>query len=146
MQEVGASVVVSDHYMAKLEHFANGFGMFGRVLNIHPAITVKSHPYCFRGKTPTADAIARAHSESGVVTGATLHLINPTIDDGPPLAFTAGTPVFADDEPQWLRYRNYQAAKLPLFIAGMRHYVTLIFPHLGEIDLYGLEPMTVEME
>lgn len=144
MTELGAEIIISDHYMAKLEHFANGFGKFGRVLNIHPAVTVTGHPYCFRGKTPTADAIARAQSELNIVTGATLHLINPVIDDGPAIAFTASTPVYASDEPQHLRFRNYQMAKLPLFIAGVRHYVTRIFPHLGEIDLNCLEPRTVE--
>lgn len=121
-----ADVIVSDHYMARIEHLITTFGLYGRVLNIHPAVTVAGHTFCFRGPTPTADAIAQAQRGINTQTGATLHLLNLVIDDGPPIAYAVGTPVYATDEPQWLRWRNYQSAKLPLFIAGMRHYYQLV--------------------
>jgi len=38
--------------------------------------------------------------------------------------------VYAYDHPQHLRYRNYQRAKLPLMIMGLRHYIENIYPHL----------------
>lgn len=47
-------VIVSDHYMARLDYLWGEFGLYGRVLNIHPAVTIAGHPNCFRGKTLTA--------------------------------------------------------------------------------------------
>ncbi len=120
---VGADIVLSDHYMAKLEHLINGWGLYGRVLNIHPAVTDASRPFCFRGPTPTTDAITLAGTNPAVVTGATLHLINHVIDDGQPIMVFEGTTVNASDEPQHLRLRNYQMAKLPLLTAGLTYYV-----------------------
>lgn len=140
MLELGGDVIVSDHYMARLDFLIGEFGLYGRVLNIHPAVTVEDSPYCFRGKTPTADAIERARSGISTKTGATLHIINEEIDDGPALAYVAGTPVFPTDEPQWLRYRNYTHAKLPLFTAGLAHYANLIYPYLNELNLSALRP------
>ena len=124
--ELGEDVIVSDHYMARIEHLIGVHGLAGRVLNIHPAVTVHGHEFCFRGPTPTADAIARAQHDANTVTGATLHLVNDVIDDGPAVAYGVGTPVYATDQPQWLRWRNYQMAKLPVFIAGMLHYRELV--------------------
>ncbi|MBI4407788.1 MAG: hypothetical protein HY565_04820 [Candidatus Kerfeldbacteria bacterium] len=121
-----ADVIVSDHYMARIEHLIDRHGLAGRVLNIHPAVTVRGHEFCFRGPTPTADAIARAQHDPATVTGATLHLVNDIIDDGPAVAYGVGTPVYPNDEPQWLRWRNYQTAKLPVFVAGMLHYRELV--------------------
>jgi len=139
MRMVKADVLISDHYMARVEHLVGSLGLFGKVLNIHPAITLHGHEFAFPGKTPTRDAIARARSGQTVFTGATLHVMDGEIDHGPPVAYMAGTPVYADDEPEYLRYRNYQASKLPLFIGGLRHYIGRIYPHLGSIDLSSLE-------
>jgi len=131
MRKLDADVLVSDHYMAKIEHLVNGtFHLYGRVVNIHPAVTIHGNPYCFRGKTPTADAIARAKSGRVTRTGATLHLVNEKIDDGPIVHWDAPTPVSADDTPEELRWRNYQMAKLPVFIDGMKRYVHDVFSHL----------------
>lgn len=142
MAQVGADVLVSDHYMARIEHLMNGsYKKFGRVLNIHPAVTLPEHPHAFPGKTPTADAIERARTGTETLTGATLHVIDELIDHGPALAYTAGTPVHPEDEPQHLRYRNYRLGKLPLFIAGMRHYIERIYPHLDRLDLLALTPL-----
>jgi folate-dependent phosphoribosylglycinamide formyltransferase PurN len=139
MENAGADLLVSDHYMACIDWIIGEEGAkYGRVLNIHPAITKAGHPYAFRGKSPTADAIAAAQEDPHTRTGATLHIVNDVIDDGPAIAISEGTPVFADDAPQDLRLRNYQRAKLPLFIAGMRHYIERIYPHLDRIDLSAL--------
>ncbi len=142
MEEKRADILISDHYMARIAFLMNDtFHNFGRILNIHPAVTVEGHPHCFRGKTPTQDAIDRARSGKPTLTGATLHLVDEIIDHGPPLAFIAQTPVCPSDEPQQLRYRNYQRGKLPLFIAGMRHYVERIYPHLDRLNLKALTPL-----
>ncbi|MDP2648413.1 MAG: formyltransferase family protein [bacterium] len=122
MEYLGARVLISDHYMAKIEYLIDEFGLYGQVLNIHPAVTQPGHPFCFRGKTPTADALARAKSGRETRTGATLHLVNSEFDDGPIVECAAETPVHADDTPQELRWRNYQMAKLPVFTRGMLKY------------------------
>lgn len=140
--ERGAEIIVSDHYMAWIQHMINDqYGRYGRVLNIHPAVTIPNHPFCFTGKTPTADAIRHAQTGVPTRTGATLHFVDPWIDHGPPIAVTAATSVNADDDPQRLRHRNYQQSKLPLFIAGMRHYIEHLLPQLDSIDLTSLSPM-----
>lgn len=131
MKEFDANVVVSDHYMAKIEFLIKGtFGLSGRVLNIHPAVTLHSNPYCLRGKTPTADAIARAKSGRSTRTGATLHLVNEEFDAGPVIHWDAPTPVYPNDTPEELRWRNYKMAKRPVFTEGMRLYVHDVLPHL----------------
>ena len=131
MRELDADVMVSDHYMARIEFLVNGtFGLYGRVVNIHPAVTLHNHPYCFRGKSPTVDAIARAKGGKPTRTGATLHLVNEKIDDGPVIHWAAPTPVYPDDTPKELRWRNYTIAKLPVFTRGMKRYVHDVLPHL----------------
>lgn len=124
MRAIGADIVISDHYMGKVEFLIGELGLYGKVVNIHPAVTDKRHECCFRGKTPTADAIARAQSGKQTVTGATLHLINADIDDGPIIECAWPTPVRADDSPAELRCRNYEMAKFPVFTRGMQKYVT----------------------
>ena len=129
MHTVGADIIVSDHYMAKVEFLIGEFGLYGRVLNIHPAVTDKRHECCFGGPTPTADAIAKAKTGAHTQTGATLHLVNDEFDAGPVIESVWPTPVLASDTPQELRWRNYQMAKLPVFTRGMRYYVTEMFDH-----------------
>ncbi|MDP3970131.1 MAG: formyltransferase family protein [bacterium] len=140
-QEVHGDVLVSDHYMAQIDHLITAeFGLMGRVINIHPAITVRESPHCLRGPTPTTDALVRARDGVHTVTGATLHFVNEVIDDGGAIAMTEGTPVYASDKPQWLRSRNYRLAKLPLFVSGLRHYVIRLYPHLDNLDLTQFTP------
>lgn len=127
MRDVGADIIVSDHYMARIEFLISDFGLYGMVVNIHPAITDKRHSCCFRGRTPTADAIAFARSGNETVTGATLHLVNKDFDDGPIIESAWPTPVHADDSPAELRQRNYEMAKLPVFVQGMKKYVAEVF-------------------
>lgn len=135
MRRLRGDVLVSDHYMARVDFLHQNPGLYGRLLNIHPAVTVEGHRFCFRGKTPTADAIARARSDrlTQIQTGATLHFMGKEIDKGQPVAYVADTPVFLDDEPQWLRYRNYNLCKLPLFIRGLDHYARAIYPYLDAL-------------
>lgn len=133
MWELQADVLISDHYMARVEYLVANLGLFGRVLNIHPAITLPGQPYAFPGKTPTADAIARANSCPNVFTGATLHLMDTIIDHGPVIAYQCSTPVYATDEPQHLRARNY-VTKCRVFVHGMIHYVRNVYPYLDRLD------------
>ncbi len=144
MRAHGASILISDHYMARLEHLIGAeMGLYGRVLNIHPAVTLSGHPFCFRGPTPTTDAIRHAGKNPGTKTGASLHIVNRKIDDGPLIALTVNTPVYEDDSPELLRLRNYRDSKLPLFVEGMKHYIQRILPYVdhGSIDLSKLTPL-----
>lgn len=133
-RELEGDILISDHYMARLDHLYKEPSLYGCVLNIHPAVTIKGHPSCLPGKAPMAEAIARARHDIPTRVGATLHFINERIDEGPPIAYVADTPVFATDERQWLRYRNYTGAKLPLFIQGLAYYVRSIYPYLDKLD------------
>lgn len=135
--EASGDVLISDHYMAQLEHLH--IWLPGRVLNIHPAITARSSQFCLRGPTPTADAIARAQELGSFTTGATLHFVNSVIDDGPAIAIAEGTSVYPSDIPQQLRDRNYRGAKNPLLVRGLEHYVRQLYPYLSELDLTKLE-------
>lgn len=129
-----ADLVISDHYMARIEYLIDGLGLFGKVLNIHPAITLEDHPYWFPGKTPTADAIAAAGRNDGTTfTGATLHFMDRIIDHGPAIAYQCVTPVYASDQLQQLRARNYPV-KCEVFVKGMIHYATNFYPYLDRID------------
>lgn len=129
MKETGATTIVSDHYMAKIVHLIGEFGLYSRVLNIHPAVTCLDSPFCVRGPTPTKDVLELAKKQP-MRTGATLHVVNEKFDDGPIIKWAAPTPVYASDEPRALRWRNYQLAKLPVFVEGMQKYATEMFPRL----------------
>jgi folate-dependent phosphoribosylglycinamide formyltransferase PurN len=134
MQAIRADVLISDHYMARIKHLVSGLGLFGKVLNIHPAITLRDHPYWFPGKTPTADAIAAAGRNGGkTFTGATLHFMDKIIDHGPPIAYQCATPVYASDQPQQLRARNYPV-KCEVFVKGMIHYAKNFYPYLDRFN------------
>ena len=125
--ELGADIVIFDHYMGKSEHLHRWMP----AVNIHPAVTRIGDPYCFRGKTPTADALAMARSGQVTMTGATLHMVNDKIDDGPIICCGAHTPVFADDTPEELRWRNYQRSKRRVFAEGIHRYLTQVYPRLA---------------
>ncbi len=154
MDESGADIIVSDHLIMRIDNLIrDAHGQFGRILNIHPAVTRGDYPMKLRGLTPTRDAIDRAngfrrvngHGEQVAVTphsrtGATLHLVDETIDAGAVIADSEPTIVHGDDDPQVLRHRNYLAAKIPVFVAGIRHYVENLFPYLDELDLRNAPP------
>ncbi|MCX6754356.1 MAG: formyltransferase family protein [Candidatus Nomurabacteria bacterium] len=129
IKEVEADVLILDSYMAKIEYLFKF--MPDRVINIHPGPTLINKPFCFRGKAPYFDAILFARENGGpVYTGATLHFVNEKFDDGRFIAYICNTPV--DQEEDWiiLMYKNYISAKIPIFIAGLRHYVLKIIPYL----------------
>ncbi len=141
MDEKGADIIISDHLIMQLVNVIRPevYGLLGRVLNIHPAITHKDHPHKLRGLTPTQDAIDRANGEKRGVdnaftkvepyffTGSTLHFVDAEIDAGAVICDKEGTPVYPDDEPQWLRFRNYQKAKIPVFLQGLQHYYRTMY-------------------
>lgn len=127
MREIGADIIISDHHMTKIQFLIGEFGLAGKILNIHPAITDKRHECCFRGCSPTVDAIARARSGKQTVTGATLHIMNEEFDAGEIILCEWPTPVHPDDSPVELRWRNYQLAKLPVFTQGMKSYIEKVF-------------------
>ncbi|MFN4181205.1 MAG: formyltransferase family protein [Candidatus Paceibacteria bacterium] len=129
--EAEADVIISDSYMAIIGPLVKELGMYGRVLNIHPGPALRKYPFCFRGKDPIGDAIkfAKQH-DAPVYTGATLHMVNNGIDDGDPIAYICNTPIYDEDDEIVLMVRNYREAKLPLFVAGLRHYILQIYPHL----------------
>ena len=130
-QEIGADIIISDSYMARIEHLYSFLGMIGKVLNIHPGPTLLDKKYCFRGNDPVGDAIKFAKAKGGpVYTGATLHFVSPKIDDGNYIAYICNTPVCGEDNELKLMCQNYQKAKLPIFISGLKHYVLKIFPYL----------------
>ncbi len=142
MREKGADLLLSDHLMLRAERIVFGTrGKLGTVLNVHPAVTIAGHPFRFTGKSPTKDAIAHADAGKDTFTGATLHMMDSEIDHGPVIAFSAKTPVHPGHDPMELRYDNYQYAKLPVLIAGLRHYIHHILPHLGDVNLNSLSPL-----
>jgi len=130
-QVLGAQIIISDGYMARIDYLHAEMGMHGKTLNIHPAPSIVGMPYCFRGKDEVMDAIRYAQANGGFAkTGATLHFVNGEIDDGNAVAYVCETPVFSHDTEIELMVRNYKQAKLPLFIAGLRHYILNIYPYL----------------
>ncbi len=133
--EMGADVLISDHLMMRLHNIlADSRLGIGRGLNIHPAITQAGHPLALRGKTPTQEAIDNAQETGEFWTGATFHVMNRVIDDGPLLAHAAPTIVGAQDTPQQLRARNYPGAKIPVFLQGLQHYIERVYPYLDQIN------------
>jgi len=135
VQEIGVDVIISDSYMAIIEHLiSEEFGMYGKVLNIHPGPTLINKPFCFRGNDPVKSALMFSEKNGGpVYTGATLHFVNKNIDDGKYIAYICNTPVHtvqSENKELKLMIENYKQAKLPIFIAGLRHYVLNIFPYL----------------
>ncbi|MDD3861808.1 MAG: formyltransferase family protein [Candidatus Gracilibacteria bacterium] len=146
-QQMGADIIVSDHLMLRLENMIAEYRhLFGKVLNIHPAMTRGDYSFNLRGKTPTADALSRLKgfkiNENGIYeqttphywTGGTLHIVDTEIDGGAVLADGEMTPVHPKYTAQQLRYENYSASKIPVFIHGIQHYVRNIFPNLHNND------------
>ncbi|MBT7483547.1 hypothetical protein HN680_02150, partial [Candidatus Peregrinibacteria bacterium] len=124
--QMDADILLSDHLMVILEDLVKAPHDFrGRLLNIHPAITNLTDPDCFRGDTPTADAIAAAQTRA-VHTGSTFHFIDPGIDTGPPIARLKPTPVLPTDQPQELRLRNYLTKGL-VALEGLVHYYDQLY-------------------
>lgn len=113
--DISADVILSDHWMIKLQHVFKEMP----TINIHPAITDLKNQHCRRGKTPTADTLKAAQSQRNVRSGATLHFVNETFDDGAAIVDTDHLRVKPNWTPQELRYENYKQAKNPVALEGL---------------------------
>ena len=146
MQAVGADVIISDHFLAKIDYLIDDahFGLFGRVLNTHPGITRKDHPYRCLGVD--TDILAWHHArgerllDGGKIvsvkphskTGASFHVVSEKIDDGPVLCDGELTPIFCSDTPEEIGRRLYSTSKNLIFIEGVKHFARNIFPAVDE--------------
>lgn len=108
LRAVGADVVVLAGYMrvvgaATLEAFA------GRILNTHPALLPSF---------PGAHAVRDALAHGAAVTGATVHLVDATLDGGPIVAQEA-VPILPSDDEATLheRIRAVEHRLLPRAVA-----------------------------
>lgn len=140
MRELGADILLSDHYMAQLEHLYREPRLYGRIINIHPAVTVEGDIDCNRGPTPTANSLRKVRAGEYTEAGATLHFIGPIIDGGQPIACERGIPVYPTDRPQHLRYRNYTGAKLPLLVESLGYFAQHLFPNLDKFEVFEFNP------
>jgi folate-dependent phosphoribosylglycinamide formyltransferase PurN len=147
-QQMEADILVSDHFMVKIIHLikAHRYGI-GKVLNIHPGISDPLDLQRLPGSTPTQDALdsvrygAIFKKSKGIYvptipryrTGASLHIMNRGLDEGPVIADSRDTVVLANDTHQELRARNYPV-KIAVFIAGMMHYITSILENIKNLD------------
>jgi folate-dependent phosphoribosylglycinamide formyltransferase PurN len=143
MRGTGADILLSDHYLGILEFLIRDdmLGYYGRVLNAHPGIMRADHPYPCRGSLPYKAAIDHAngiHHEPGssnaqrvrpyYFAGATLHVVNASLDAGPVLCEAERTPISPTDEVMDVNYRVFQTSKIPSVIEGLRHYASNVFP------------------
>ncbi len=96
-------------------------GWEGRILNIHPALLPEAAPYA-AGKGLFGErvhAAVLAHGDN--VTGATVHLVTDTYDEGPPLLRTE-VPVLTGDDPATLGTRVF-LAECVLYPEAIRQYM-----------------------
>jgi folate-dependent phosphoribosylglycinamide formyltransferase PurN len=122
-KDLKADIILSDHLLLKLEHLhKNDFR--GRVINIHPGITLSGDPDICRGLTPTADTLIRAKEASGqrIKTGASLHFVADEIDGGGVICDAKRTIVSPEWDPATLRFNNYQSSKLPALEFGLMYF------------------------
>ncbi len=154
MEEQQADIVLSDHYMARLEFLLDEsrFSLRGRVLNTHCGPIRDDHPHPFRGPEPYRSALDFAESRYSdalqrryrgwhpVYTGATLHFVASEIDAGQPICEYEATVIFPGDLEAAVISRLYPTSKAPVVIAGLRHYAMNIFPHLQELPSLTFEP------
>ncbi|MFH1652876.1 MAG: hypothetical protein ABIE74_02370 [Pseudomonadota bacterium] len=152
-KNLNADLIIIDHLMLCIENLVQtmnvgGYGLYGEMLNVHPGITSRNNVFRLPGKQPTQNAINRANGfkiEHGKIknitphfrTGASLHFAGLEIDNGPVIADIEGTPVYKDDEAEWLRVRNYQMGKFPVFFGGMVHFYSNIWGHILEAKQEG---------
>jgi formyltetrahydrofolate-dependent phosphoribosylglycinamide formyltransferase len=96
-------------------------GWEGRILNIHPALLPEAAAYA-AGKGKYGDRVHAAVLERGdAVSGATVHVVTDTYDDGPPL-LRVEVPVQPGDTAQSLAARVF-AAECELYPAAIREYM-----------------------
>lgn len=96
-------------------------GWEGRILNIHPALLPQAAAYAagkgFYGDAVHAAVLAHGDTESG----ATVHVVTDTYDDGPPLG-QAVVPVFPNDTVRALADRVF-AEECALYPQVIRAYM-----------------------
>jgi formyltetrahydrofolate-dependent phosphoribosylglycinamide formyltransferase len=96
-------------------------GWEGRILNIHPALLPDAAAYA-AGKGRYGDRVHAAVLANGdVVSGATVHVVTDSYDDGPPL-LRAEVPVLPGDTAQTLATRVF-AAECELYPEAIRRYL-----------------------
>ena len=150
MQTLEADVIISDHYLAKIEFLISPdhFGLFGRVLNTHPGITRQGYIYHCRGYHTDEEAINHVlgyatdpdTGEKFCVTphdrtGACFHIVSESFDQGPILCDAELTPVFLSDkeERQAFVRRIYETSKNPVFLNGLKHYASNVYPAISKL-------------
>ncbi len=144
IEQMGADIILSDHLMLLFENLLEEpYNLGGKLLNIHPAITDRADIDCFRGKTPTADAIAMAQNRP-VFTGSTFHFVDEGEDTGPVIARLKPTPVLASDQPQELRHRNY-LTKVAVALEGLDHYYEQLYATFRLADRHQLTRSTHDL-
>jgi len=96
-------------------------GWEGRILNIHPALLPDAAAYA-AGKGLFGERVHRAVLANGDrVTGATVHVVTDTYDEGPPL-LRVEVPVLEGDTPETLGTRVFHA-ECDLYPEAIRRYV-----------------------
>jgi len=96
-------------------------GWEGRILNIHPALLPEAAHYA-AGKGLFGERVHAAVLAHGdTVTGATVHLVTDTYDEGPPL-LRMEVPVSQDDNPVTLGIRVFHA-ECDLYPEAIRRYI-----------------------
>ena len=96
-------------------------GWEARILNIHPALLPETAAYA-AGKGKYGDRVHAAVLARGdAVSGATVHVVTDTYDEGPPL-LRAEVPVLPGDSAQTLAARVF-AAECELYPEAIRRYM-----------------------
>jgi formyltetrahydrofolate-dependent phosphoribosylglycinamide formyltransferase len=96
-------------------------GWEGRILNIHPALLPDAAPYA-AGKGKYGDRVHAAVLANGdIVSGATVHVVTDSYDDGPPF-MRIEVPVLPEDTAASLAARVF-AAECKLYPEAIRRYL-----------------------
>lgn len=104
-----------------LRHLPVFPGWEGRILNIHPALLPEAGSYA-AGKGMYGDRVHQAVIDHGdTVSGATVHVVTETYDEGPPL-MRAEVPVLPDDTMARLAARVF-AEECVLYPEAIRRYL-----------------------
>ncbi len=142
--ELNADVLVTDHYMAKLDYLVDPKSPLSTiVMNTHPGIIREDYAFACRGKDPyndiiklvqgldneTSSASFNLSKSPKLYTGATFHFSDRGIDSGPILCEVACTPVFPDDSEDQLCRRNYHLSKNIACELGLLHFSSNIYEY-----------------
>ncbi len=148
--ETNADVILSDHYMAKIEYLFDDehFGLSGRVLNTHPGITHRDNPYRTLGNNPYvamrdhAQGRAKANGEyveikPHKIGGASFHFLTSSIDGGAVLCDAETTPVYPGEGDTSLAARLYERSKRDVVLTGLKYYASSVFPYVRSLEKLG---------